>query len=117
MEFLGISTSVWGIELEKTLDKIVDKGGVEINDRDIEFYNCVRGRGRTIVTFSHRKDCQRIRKVKKDLSNLNLTDIDLGNTKIFIKASVQIIDNSPPYCRLLCTLDVLTCCVLFLKFF
>ena len=40
------------------------------------------------VGFSHRKVCQQLMKVKKDLSKLNLTDIDLGNTKIFINQSL-----------------------------
>ena len=33
------------------------------------------------VKFSHKKDCQHLMKVKKDLSKLKLTDMHLGNTK------------------------------------
>ena len=75
-------------ELERTFCKIMDKAGVKINDKDIESCHRVDRLGRTIVKFSHRKDCQQSLKVKKDLSELNLTDMDLGNTKIFINQSV-----------------------------
>ena len=84
MEILGIPTSVPDNELEETFCKIVDKVGVKIDDRDIVSCHRVGSQGRTIVKFSHRKDCQQLMKVKKDLSKLNLTDIDLGNTKIVI---------------------------------
>ena len=75
-------------ELEKTFCKIMGKVGVRINDNDIESCHRVDRQGRTIVKFSHRKDCQQLMKVKKDLFELNLTDIYLGNTKIFINQSV-----------------------------
>ena len=42
-----------------------------------------------MVKFSHRKDCQQLMKVKKDLFKLNLTDIDLGNAKIFFNHSLS----------------------------
>ena len=38
--------------------------------------------------MSHREDCQQLMKVKKDLSKLKLTDIDLHNTKIYISQSI-----------------------------
>ena len=87
VEIVGIPTTVPDNELEETFCKIVDKVGVKIDDRDIESCHIVGSQGRTKVTFSHRKDCQQLMKVKKDLSKLNLTDIDLDNTKIFINQS------------------------------
>ena len=51
--------------------------------------------GHKIVKFSYRKDSQRSMNVKKDLSKLNLTDLDLGNTKISINQSLC------PYYKLL----------------
>ena len=87
VEIVGIPTSVPDIELEKTFCKIADKVGVKINDKDIESCHRVGSQGRTIVKFSHRKDCWELMKVKKDLSKLNLINIDLGNTKIFINQS------------------------------
>ena len=86
-EIVGIPTSVPDIELGKTFCKISDKVGVKINDKDIESCHRVGSQGRTIVKFSHRKDCWELMKVKKDLSKLNLINIDLGNTKIFINQS------------------------------
>ena len=87
VEIVGIPTTVPDNELEETFCKIVDKVGVKIDDRDIESCHIVGSQGRTKVKFSHRKDCQQLMKVKKDLSKLNLTDIDLDNTKIFINQS------------------------------
>ena len=95
MVIVGIPTSVPDNELEETLCKIVDNVGVEINDRNIESCHCVGSHSCMIVKFSHRKDCQQLMNVKKDLSKLNLTNIDLGNTKIFITESLC------PYCKLL----------------
>ena len=66
----------------------VRKVGVKVNDKSIESCHRVGSQGRTIVKFSHRKDCQQLMKFKKDLSKLNLTDTDLGNTKIFINQSL-----------------------------
>ena len=93
MEIEGIPTSVPNNKLEEILCKIVGKVGVEINDRDIESCHRVCSQGLTIIKFSHRKDCQQLMKVKKELSKLNSTDIDLGNAKIFIKVSIHIINH------------------------
>ena len=72
----------------KTFAKIIIKVGVKINDRGIEFCRRVGIQGRTIIKSSHRKYCQQLMEVKKDFSKLNLTDIDLGNTKISINQSL-----------------------------
>ena len=87
MEIVGIPTSVSNNQLEEIFCKIVGKVGVKINDRDIE--SCHRV-GSPIVKFSKRKDWQQLMKVKKYLSKLNLTDMDLGNTKIFIDQSLYL---------------------------
>ena len=57
VETVGITTSVPDKELEETLCKIIGKVGVKINDRDIESCHGVGRQGRTIVVFSHMKDC------------------------------------------------------------
>ena len=95
VEIVGIPMSVPDNENEETFCKIVDKVRVKINDRDIESCHRVGSQGHAIVKFSNRNDCQQLLKVKKDLSKLNLTDIDLGNTKIFINQSLC------PYFKLL----------------
>ena len=69
MEIVGIPTLIPDNELEKTFCKIVDKVGVKSNDRDIESCHLVCSRGRTLVKFSHRKDCQQLMKVKKIFLN------------------------------------------------
>ena len=88
VEIVGIPTSVQDNELEKTFCKIVNKVGVKISDGNIESYHRVGSHGRTIVNFSHRKECQWLMKVKKDISKLNVTDINLGNTKVFINQNL-----------------------------
>ena len=87
VEIEGITTSVPD-ELEETFCKIVEKFGIKNNDREIE--SCYRAgtQGRTIVKFTHRKNCRQLMKVRKDLCKLNLTDIDLGNSKVFINQSL-----------------------------
>ena len=92
---VGIPTSVPDNELEETFCNIVNKVGVKINDRDIESFHRVGSQGHMILKFSCRKDCQQLMKVKKYFSKLNLTDIDLENTKIFINQSLS------PYYKLL----------------
>ena len=89
---MGIPTSIPDDELEETFCKIFDKVGVKINDRDIESCHCVGNHGRTIVKISYRNDCQQLMKGKKDLSELYLIDIDLGNIKILIKAPAHVIN-------------------------
>ena len=69
VEIVGIPTSVPDNELEKTFCKIVDNVGIKISDRDIESCHRVGSQGRTIVKFSHRKDCQQLLEVKKIFLN------------------------------------------------
>ena len=76
-------------ELEETLCKIVGKVEVKANDRDTVMLEIMIERlcwqlGRKIIKFSHRKDRQQLMNVEKGLSKLNLTDIDLDNTKVYI---------------------------------
>ena len=91
----GIPTSVLDKQLEETFCNIVDKVGVKINDRDIESCHRVGSQGRMIVKLRHNKDYQQQMKVKKDLSKLNLTGVDLYDTKIYINQSLS------PYYKLL----------------
>ena len=53
----------WIMSWKKAFWKIFDKVGVKINDRDIESCHHVFIQGRTIVKFSHMKDCQQFIKV------------------------------------------------------
>ena len=53
------------------------KNWIGVNDKDIKFCHGVGSQGHKIVKFSHRNDCQQLMKATKDLSRLNLTDIDL----------------------------------------
>ena len=92
VKILGIPTSVRDNELEETLCKIVNKVGVKISNRDIESCHHVGCQGRAIVKFSHRKDCQKLMKVKKDLCKLNLPDIDLDKEKVSNRSLC-------PYCK------------------
>ena len=70
MDIVGIPTSFLNDELEETFYKITNKVGVKINDRDTESCHRVGSQGRTKGNISHRKDCQQLTNVKKDLSKL-----------------------------------------------
>ena len=79
MEIMCTHTLILDNELEVTFSKFVAKFGDKINNGNIESYHCVGCH--TIAEFSHKKDYQQLMKVKEGLSKLNLTDINLGNTK------------------------------------
>ena len=49
MKIVVIATSVPDNQLEEIFCKIIEKVGVKINDRDIEFYCPVGSQGRTII--------------------------------------------------------------------
>ena len=53
----------------------MDNVRIKTDDKDIESCHRVASQRRTIVKFGHRKDCQQLMKVRKDLSKLNVHDM------------------------------------------
>ena len=67
LELVGIPQSVK--DDEKVVNKIGNKVGINITERDMQAVHQIGKEGRTIMKFSNRKDCQAILKVKRDLNN------------------------------------------------
>ena len=65
------------------------KIGVEIDERDVQVFHCLKEKERTIVKFVNRKYYHQILKVKKELKSLEPTELGFPeNTKIFINESL-----------------------------
>ena len=77
LEVAGIPESVKQKELEDKVLRIFKKVGCDIPSDNIE--DCHRdGRhNNVIIKFSKRKDCQQIFSVTKDLSKLDMKEVDL----------------------------------------
>ena len=83
--------------LETKVLSIFQKIDCKINPTFIDdCHRLGKNNDRVIVKFTRRKDCKQILKVKKDLRNLDMEDLDLPRgTKIYIK------QNLCPYYRIL----------------
>ena len=69
VEIVGIPTLMLIHELDEPFCKFEDKVAVKINDKFTESFYCVGSQGHTKVKLSHRKNCQQLMKVKKNLTN------------------------------------------------
>ena len=88
LEITGITKSFGDSDLKGKACEIFEKLGVQVNERDIQ--DCHRLKyGKTIVKFSNRKDCLQILRVKKNLKELDPTELDFEEgTKIFVNESL-----------------------------
>ena len=79
VEVVGIPSSVEHDQLEFTVCKVMYNIGVNISgDQKIEaFHRLGKNSDRTIVKFASKRDCECTMRVKKDLKDLNATDLDL----------------------------------------
>ena len=87
---VGIPSSVEHDQLEPTGCRILHHLGVNISEDKIEAcHRLVKDSDWTIVKFSSRKDCEQSMRVKKDLKDLDATDLDLpAGTKLYINDSL-----------------------------
>ena len=89
-EVVGIPSSVEHDQLEPTVCRILHHIGVNISGDKIEA--CHRmgiNSDRTIVKFLSRRDCEHTMCVKKDLKDLDATELDLpAGTKLYIYDSL-----------------------------
>ena len=71
--------------------KVLQHIGADISEEEIEL--CHRRNKKTDVTilkFSRRKDCEQVIRIKKDLKDLNPTDLDFPEeTRLFINDSLR----------------------------
>ena len=93
----GIPWQVDDKNLETKVLSIFQKIGCTIDPSFIDdCHRLGKNNDRVIVKFTCRKDCKQILKVKKDLRNLDMEDLDLPRgTKIYINQSLC------PYYRIL----------------
>ena len=86
----GIPRQVDDKNLETKVLSIFQKIGCTIDPTFIDDCHQLRkNNDRVIVKFTRRKDCKQILKVKKDLRNLDMEDLDLPRgTKIYINQSL-----------------------------
>ena len=90
VEVVGIPSSVEHDQLEPTVCRILHHIGVNISGDKIEAcHQLGKNSDQTIVKFSSRKDCEHTMRVKKDLKDLDATDLDLpAGTKLYINGSL-----------------------------
>ena len=90
VEIVGIPPSVEHDELEPTVCRILHHIGGNISgDKTEACHRLDKNSDRTIVKFSSRKDCEHTMRVKKDLKDLDATDLDLpAGTKLYINDSL-----------------------------
>ena len=79
VEVVGIPSSVEHDQLEFTVCKFMYNIGVNISgDQKIEaFHRLGKNSDRIIVKFASKRDCECTMRVKKDLKDLDATDLDL----------------------------------------
>ena len=89
-EVVVIPSSVEHDQLQPTVCRILHHIGANISGDKIEAcHRLGKNSGRTIVKFSSRKDCEHTMHVKKDLKDLDATDVDLpAGTKLYINDSL-----------------------------
>ena len=91
VEVVGIPSSVEHDQLQFTVCKATYNIGVNISgDQKIEaFHRLSKNSDRTIVKFASKRDCECTMRVKKDLKDLDATDLDLpAGTKLYINGSL-----------------------------
>ena len=90
LEVAGIPRQVDDKNLETKVLSIFQKIGCTIDPTFIDdCHRLGKNNDRVIVKFTRRKDCKQILKVKKDLRNLDMEDLDLPRgTKIYINQSL-----------------------------
>ena len=96
LEVAGIPRQVDDKNLGKKMLPIFQKIGCTTDTTFIDDCNRLgKNNHRVIVKFARRKDCKQILKVKKDLRDLNMENLDLPRgTKIYINQSLR------PYYRI-----------------
>ena len=96
LEIAGIPTSIPQQNLEENVCQIFEAIGISVDKNDIDDCHRLRDKERTIVKFLRRKDCKRVLRCKKDLQNVNMSNLDVPDgTKLFINESLC------PYCKVL----------------
>ena len=89
LEVVGIPSSVNVKDLEGKVCTIFNRIGVAVKTEDIEACQRLYNDKKTIVKFSKRKVCQQVLRVKKELKNIDPSELDFPEgTAIFINESL-----------------------------
>ena len=89
LEISGIPNNIKQDGLEDKVLTIFKKVGCDIKSENIEACHRVGRQNNIIIKFSRRKDCQQIYSVKKDLSKLDMKEVDLPEgTQIYVNQSL-----------------------------
>ena len=90
MEVIGIPKTVESSkDLEHTVCKVFNSIGFGIKEDRIEACHRLTKFDCTIVKFSRRKDCQHLMRIKKELKDLNPTNLSFPEgTKIYVNDSL-----------------------------
>ena len=85
IDIIGIASKVKAEYLKEKVVNIFEKLGCSIPPNRIVCHRVSKKSATVIVKFSHRKDCQQVLAVKKDLRKVKMGDVDLpGHNKLFI---------------------------------
>ena len=85
LEIAGIATSILQESLEGKICQIFEATGASVDKNDIDDCHRFRDKELMIVKFLQRKDCQQVFRCKKDLRNINISNLDLPEgTELFI---------------------------------
>ena len=93
VEIVGIPSAVEHDQLEPTACRILHHIGVNISGYKIEAcHGLGKNSDRTIAKFSSRKYCEHTMRVKKDLKDLDTTDLDLpAGKRLYINDSLCVL--------------------------
>ena len=85
LEIAGIGTSILQESLEEKIFQIFEATGASVDKNDIDDCHRFRDKELTVVKFLQRKDFQQVLRCKKDLRNINISNLDLPEgTELFI---------------------------------
>ena len=85
MEVIGIPKSVESQDLKHVVCKVFNSIGFNIGEDTIQVCHRLTKPGRTIVSFSRRKDCQHLIRIKKGLNDLNPINLSFPDgIKIYV---------------------------------
>ena len=89
LDITGIPSLVSDKDLGEVVRKVITKAGVDITGDDIEDCHRVGNKDQTIIKFAKRKVSRQVLSVRKDLSKVKMSDIDLtGQNTLYINQSI-----------------------------
>ena len=90
LEIAGIPSNIEYSKLEEKVVQVLNKVGCNVICDNIEACHRIsRKSNQVIIKFSRRKDCKQALSVKKDVKNLNMSDVSLPeSTRLYMNQSL-----------------------------